>query len=61
MLPKLPLLVFHRAQKTRLFDQLIEQTLRLDKCLRCIEFLDFAMIEHDNAIAVQDCVDAVSD
>jgi len=52
-------LVLDRTQQPGFAHQLVKQALLSDKLLRCIEFLDLAVIEHDDAVTVQNGVDAV--
>jgi hypothetical protein len=52
---------FHRTQKAGFAHELVEQALLLDQLLRSVEFLDLALVEYDNAVAVKDCVDTMGD
>lgn len=49
------------TKETCFFDQLVEQTLAADEFGRSVELSNRAVIQYDDAVTVQDCVDAVRD
>lgn len=54
-------LALHRAQKTGFAHELVKETLLLHQLLRRVEFLDLALVKHNDAVAVKDGVDAMRD
>jgi len=62
-LPPFSLPLIHRSpnpiNQPRLFDQLIEQALLLHQHLRRIKLLNLTLLQHHNAIAIQDGINAM--
>ena len=51
----------YRAQEAGFAHELVEQSLRLHQRLWGVKLFDFALVKHDNTIAVQDGVDTMCD
>lgn len=52
--------ILHAPQQSRLPHELVEEALASDEVGGSIKLLDLAMVEHDDAVGVEDGVNAVS-
>lgn len=52
-------LYFYSIQKISFLHEVIEEPLSLDECCWCVEFSDFAMVQHNDSVGVKNCVDPV--
>lgn len=50
---------FHRAQEAGFANELVEQSLLLNQFLRSVEFFHLTLVKYDDAIAIEDSVDAM--
>ena len=49
----------HRPKEARLSDQLIEQPSPVDELSRRIKLLDDTLVEDDDSVTIENCVDAM--
>jgi hypothetical protein len=55
------ILCHHTLQEPGFLDELIKESRLQYQCYRCVKFSHLTLIEHHDAVTVDDCVDAMRD
>jgi hypothetical protein len=55
------ILCHHTLQKAGFHDELIKESVLQYQCCQRVKFSHFALIEHDDAVTVDNCIDMIRD